>query len=146
MCHIILLLPILGLVVFWLLPLSVAVPVYAAILLVSGSVYFMMMRAMRRPVRTGAQGMLHEIAEVVETMNPTGRVRVHGEIWEAVSSDVLREGDRVEIVGVTGLTLQVRKRYDLGLGEASHPTRENSILADFEAEEDLPENRSEHAQ
>jgi membrane protein implicated in regulation of membrane protease activity len=109
-CHLILLLPIFGLGVFWLWPLSVAVPIYLAILLVSGALYYVAMRAMQRAVQTGAEGMAHKTGEIVEAHRRRGRLKVEGEIWNAVSTGTLRPGQEVEILGVTDrLTLRVRE-------------------------------------
>ena len=40
---------------------------------------------------------------------PTRTVFVHGENWSAESSDSVRKGNRVQVVAVRGLKLQVRK-------------------------------------
>jgi membrane protein implicated in regulation of membrane protease activity len=109
MCHLILALPFLGLMVFWLWPLSVAAPVYAAIFLLSLLMYYLILQAMRRPVVTGAEEILQEIGRVIEVKKKKARIRVHSEIWNAVSTDRLRAGDQVEIMGVDGLVLRVRR-------------------------------------
>lgn len=113
MCHLILMMPILGLAVFWFWPTSEALPIYTMILLLSAVVYFVIMRAMMRPAQTGREGMLHEIAEVIEPINSKGHVRVHGEIWQAVCSDSLRKGDHAEVIGMNGLTLRVKRFQDV---------------------------------
>lgn len=51
-------------------------------------------------------------AKVLKPLNPEGRVQVHGEIWKAVSFDALRKNEFAEVVGVDGLTLQVRRWQD----------------------------------
>lgn len=109
MCHFALMMPVLGLGVFWLAPLDMALPIYGIILAVSLAIYIPMMRAMQRPVETGAEGMLHKIDSVIEPIHPEGRVKVHGEIWQATSAEELQAGDRAEIIAVEGLTLKVRK-------------------------------------
>ncbi|KAB2916626.1 MAG: nodulation protein NfeD [Hyphomicrobiaceae bacterium] len=65
------------------------------------------MRARRRPVRTGAEQMIGSLGEVVSWMDNEGRVRVHGEVWEARSKQRLSTGQRVRVVSRTGLTLNV---------------------------------------
>lgn len=107
MCHLILLLPIFGLVVFWLLPLDLAIPVYILILVPSILVYFAIMRAMRRPVSTGREGLINEIGRVVKSNKGEIQVLVHGEIWNASSSERLHKGQSVRIVGVHGLSVKV---------------------------------------
>ncbi|HLA89187.1 MAG TPA: nodulation protein NfeD [Gemmatimonadaceae bacterium] len=71
--------------------------------------------AQRRPVTTGAEGMLAEIGEAITPLDPRGRVRVHGEIWEAESrTGPLEVGTEVEVTRVRGLTLEVRARSQKG--------------------------------
>jgi len=47
MCHLVLLLPLFGLTVFWLWPPAVAIPVYLVVLAVSAGVYYLTLVAMR---------------------------------------------------------------------------------------------------
>jgi membrane-bound serine protease (ClpP class) len=110
MGHLILSLPIIGLGVFWIFPFAVALPIYLAILVVSGILYYVALRAMHRSVQTGAEGMAHKIGEVVDAQSGHGRVEVEGEVWNAISTEPLRLGQEVEIVGVVDrLTLRVQK-------------------------------------
>ena len=113
MCHLILLLPIIGLVVFWIWPLSVALPVYIAILVISGTMYWMILKSMRRPVTTGTRGMIGKSVEVIDMSNHVGHVRAGGAIWNAESSDSLRAGDKATILGVDDLTLRIGKKSGL---------------------------------
>ena len=64
-------------------------------------------KARRRPVVSGAEGLLHERAEAVESFDRQGFVRVHGEIWTAVSREPVHEGQRLRIRRIDGLTLEV---------------------------------------
>jgi membrane-bound serine protease (ClpP class) len=68
----------------------------------------------RYRVSTGAEGLVGAAAEVVETCDPEGRVRLRGEIWRArapLSTPALI-GQRVEVTGVDGLTLEVGEPVD----------------------------------
>ncbi len=69
-------------------------------------------RARRRPVVSGAEGLLREPAEAVEAFDRQGRVRVHGEIWTATSQRPIHEGQRLRITRVHGLTLEVEPEQD----------------------------------
>jgi membrane-bound serine protease (ClpP class) len=60
-----------------------------------------------RPVVTGVQGMLGDAAEAIESFTGKGRVRYHGELWNAVSELALSPGQKARIVKVVGLTLYV---------------------------------------
>jgi len=66
-------------------------------------------RAQRRKPVTGAEGIVGEEGEAVTPLSPSGNVRVHGEIWNAVASGAaLPAGARVTVESVRGLTLTVR--------------------------------------
>jgi membrane-bound serine protease (ClpP class) len=81
-------------------------------LLVVGFLVYMALRARRLPVRTGLEGMIHEIGTARSPLAPRGKVFIHGEIWDAVSDEPVSPGERVEVLGVRDLTLAVRRRQD----------------------------------
>jgi membrane-bound serine protease (ClpP class) len=64
-------------------------------------------RARRRPVVSGVEGLTREVAEAIEDFEHTGLVRVHGELWSAVSTEPVRAGQRLRIRKVDGLVIQV---------------------------------------
>lgn len=83
--------------------LSVSVPLgVITIFLVSIAI-----RARRNKVTTGVEGLVGEIGVVRSPLTPRGKIFVRGELWDAVSSSSLREGDRVVVRALDGLTLQV---------------------------------------
>src|SRR5262249_23574664 len=61
----------------------------------------------RYRVRTGVEGLIGEVAEVVERCAPRGRVRMRGGIWHARCVPSAGVGERVTVTGVDGLTLEV---------------------------------------
>jgi membrane-bound serine protease (ClpP class) len=79
-------------------------------LLVVGFLVFMALRALREPVRTGAEGLIHEIGLARSPLSPRGKVFVHGELWDAVADEPVEAGEAVEVVAVRNLTLAVRRR------------------------------------
>lgn len=101
--------PLVGLLLFFVLPWPVALLWYLVGLLVSVGLHWVMMRTMRMPVRTGRRGMIGQQASVVSWRGDRGRVRCHDEIWWAVASGAgeLNAGERVRVVDVDGLTLLV---------------------------------------
>lgn len=109
MCHVLLLLPLVALPVFWIMPFAAALPVYGVVLASSAAIYWYAIQAMRRPVETGAEGMVGEIGEVIESGGANLVVRARSENWHAKSAAQLREGDRVKVVAVEDLTLRVQK-------------------------------------
>lgn len=76
MCHILLMMPELGLPIFWLWPISVAAPIYAIILLLSVWLYILTIRVMKFPVRTGRESMLQMSGEVIASGADCARVRI----------------------------------------------------------------------
>jgi membrane-bound ClpP family serine protease len=109
MCHLLLLLPILALPVFWVWPLAVAGPTYAAIVSAALVTYAYAVKAMRQPVETGTEEMLHSTGYVVDGPDADSLwVRVHNERWLArTTQSGLHKGDRVRVVGMEGMTLLV---------------------------------------
>lgn len=114
MCHLVLLLPVVGILVFWLWPLEIALPVYLVILTVSALAYGAILSAMKSRVVTGREGLLHEVGEILGSSGDGWSVRVHGEIWHALSKDPLSPHDHVEVTSVEGLSLRVRKKDEGG--------------------------------
>lgn len=114
MCHLILMLPLLVLVVFWIWPVWISVPFYVVVVLASGFMYYFLMRAMRMPVQTGAEGLLQTKGRGIDVTNGKFLIQIHSEIWNARSTDELHTGDTVKIVGVNGLSLDVLKLPNVG--------------------------------
>ena len=110
MCHLVLLLPVLALPLFWLVPLSIAVPAYALVVVLSGGIYWLAVSAMRRPVQTGAESLAHRTGEVIAREDGVLRVRIHNEIWNAKSTDDLQPGDPIEVVAVEAMRLKVCRK------------------------------------
>jgi membrane-bound serine protease (ClpP class) len=88
--------------------LSVIVSLALFSLATVGFLMFMALRARQVPVRTGKEGLLHEIGTARSPIAPRGKVFVHGEIWDAVSEEPVSAGEPVEVVAVRNLTLAVR--------------------------------------
>lgn len=65
------------------------------------------LKAMKKRVKTGSEGMVGEEGVVVTDPHPEGRVLIRGEYWRAVSSVPLAPGTRVRCVGMEGLTIRV---------------------------------------
>ena len=64
----------------------------------------------RRKQVTGREGMLGLQVKAVEPLTPSGAIIVNGERWKAKSVDNnIDIDDDVEIVGIEGLTLKVRR-------------------------------------
>jgi membrane protein implicated in regulation of membrane protease activity len=111
MHHLILLLPVFGIVVFWLFPLSLAIPIYMVILAISGLMYWAIVRAIRKIPRANLS-FVGDKAIVASRLGPRDRsqymVEVHGELWGANSPDELRIGESVIITDARGTVLTVK--------------------------------------
>ncbi len=110
MCHIILIgLPLLALSAFWFLPLALALPTFVVLIAATILFYFYLMKATRRPVMTGLEGMAHALGRVRSLQGDNAAVWVNSELWLAQTGEELHVGDQVQVVGIEGLRLRVRK-------------------------------------
>jgi len=66
-------------------------------------------RLLRYRVRTGPEALAGMTAEVVEDLDPQGRVRLRGELWNASSPSPVRAGERVVVRRIEGLRLEVER-------------------------------------
>jgi len=108
MCHLILLLPLFGLPLFWLLPVDVALPAYVGLSALSVAAYLVVIGLIRLPVVTGREALLHATGRVQALDGSTASVWINGELWSA-SGEHLSTGDLIEVVSINGLMLKVRK-------------------------------------
>ena len=92
------------------LPLVIFVGVFIG--LIFAVVLGYALRAQRRPVITGQEGLRGQIGIATMDLNPSGQVQTESELWTAElaeGSEKVRKGDRVEVVKVDGLRLKVKK-------------------------------------
>jgi membrane-bound serine protease (ClpP class) len=69
------------------------------------------LRAQWLPVKTGKESMVGKTATALTPITAqSGRVFVEGAYWNAVSKTLVEEGQPVEIIGVQGLTLEVKPK------------------------------------
>lgn len=65
-----------------------------------------------KPV-TGIEGIIGEEGEVLARLEPTGMVRVHGELWKAESiSGSIEQGQKVKVTAINNLTLFVDRVFN----------------------------------
>ena len=80
------------------------------IFLVSGffvAVAALVFRAHTNKPRTGTRGLMNETGVVKKDLEPEGKVFIHGELWNARSSEPLPAGTRIRVVSVDSLVLEV---------------------------------------
>ena len=67
-------------------------------------------RALAARSAVGVPALVGQIGVARSPLEPEGQVMVQGELWRAVAGDApVKEGDRIRVVGVNGLTLTVEK-------------------------------------
>ena len=85
--------------------------VIACIAAVSLLIVVAIIRAQRRPVNTGREGLVGQTAVVRSALDPKGTVFVEGEIWNAlIEGEKADRGEEVMITGVDGLKLKVTRK------------------------------------
>jgi membrane-bound serine protease (ClpP class) len=83
------------------------------------------LKARHNKVVTGTQGMVGEIGTACSELAPMGTVFVHGELWSASSPQPIANGQRVRVVGVDGLQLEVEPLAG-SAREKAHPEAKTS--------------------
>lgn len=83
-----------------------------AVLTIAGLMLFLgrlALRAQRQASSMGPEALLTEVGHALTTIGPggAGQVRVHGEIWRAVSDRLIAPGTPVRIAALRGLTVHV---------------------------------------
>lgn len=68
--------------------------------------------AQQRKVVTGDLGMVDSVGVAQTALEPSGKIFVHGEIWDAVANGNISKGARVRVKEVKGLTLVVEPESD----------------------------------
>lgn len=90
---------------FW----SVLVPAVAGTALFGGIVVFGVGRTIRRRQVAGLEEMPGLVGRAESAIAPEGSVFVRGEYWTARADQPIAAGERVEVVGVEGMRLRVRR-------------------------------------
>ena len=90
----------------WLPAIAITLP-FAAI-----SVFLLQLaiRSFRFKVATGIEAMVGEFGEARTALDPEGTVFVHGELWNARSDSSVSPGQKIRIVSVQGMKLEVEPR------------------------------------
>ena len=65
------------------------------------------LKARRNKMVSGAQGLVGETGIAQTALSPRGKIFVHGELWDAISSSNVAAGQSVVVRRVNGLVLQV---------------------------------------
>jgi membrane-bound serine protease (ClpP class) len=90
---------------FW----SVLVPSVAGFALFAALAVFAVGRTLLRAQTTGVSEMLGMVGKSATPLAPEGKVFVRGEYWTAQADEEIPAGARVEVTGVEGMRLRVRR-------------------------------------
>lgn len=89
--------------------LKVMVPTIVITTLFFVAVIGLAIKAQMRKPATGVEGMIGEKGDAVTFVHEDGKVFIKGERWNAYSKDMVEEGEKIEVVGMKGLRLEVKK-------------------------------------
>ncbi|UCH85507.1 MAG: nodulation protein NfeD [Candidatus Latescibacterota bacterium] len=67
------------------------------------------LRAQRRKVTTGGKGIVGETGVAKSDIAEDGSAFVHGEHWNAVSDEPIPANSKIEVVGIEGMVLKVKR-------------------------------------
>jgi len=92
-------------------PLVVGMGIFLGLLFFG--ILMLALRAQKAPIRMGAESFAGKAGTARTDIELTGQVQVGSELWTAEpvpGADLIRKGDKVEVVRVEGLRLIVRKK------------------------------------
>ncbi len=90
---------------------TISVPLVIGFALASVAFFSLVMtmvaKLRHKPVVSGEEQMVGSTGEVLDPFDSQGRIRVHGEVWEARTQVPLSRGERVRVKAIDGLVLRV---------------------------------------
>lgn len=96
-----------GVAITWQVILIVAVVMVVFVFIMHKAV----IPAIRRRILVGTEEMVGVKCIVTEPLCPAGMVKIRGEYWKArVANGAIKKGEEVEVVKISGLVLEVRKK------------------------------------
>ena len=103
------------LLILHFLEIQIPIPIMIAGGIIVGILVFIVHIAVipsfHRKQVTGQEGMIGEQGRVMEPLTPVGTINIKGEYWSAKSvDDRIETNENVEIVGLDGLTLRVKRK------------------------------------
>jgi membrane-bound serine protease (ClpP class) len=87
--------------------LATALSVTIPFALITMFLVSLVIRARSNKAIMSVGGLLNEIGEARTPLEPGGKVFVHGEYWDAVSTEPVNAGGRVRVVAVDGMKIRV---------------------------------------
>jgi membrane-bound serine protease (ClpP class) len=97
--------------------LGVVLPTAIVIAGVTAFLLSRVVRAHRRQVMTGEEGLVGEVGKALSALAPDGKVLVHGEYWDArAAGTAIEEGAQVRVLAVGHRRIEVEPAEDAGEG------------------------------
>jgi membrane-bound serine protease (ClpP class) len=94
--------------------LSISWKSILAVTILSGIFFFGVLsyaiKAQLSKVKTGSEGLIGESGIAKTDVFGEGKVFLHGELWNAKSDMLIRQGEQVIVTGIEGLLLMVKKK------------------------------------
>lgn len=112
MCHLVFLIPLAGIPLFWILPLGYALLINILLWIVCGLLGYKVVRAMVMPPKDGFRSLIGTEAIVVSMVNQgydRYLVKAGHELWTARSAETLRPGEKVQVIYLDGIKLVVAR-------------------------------------
>ena len=66
----------------------------------------------KKRVTTGIEGLVGEVGLVIRDFTGKGKIKIHGEIWNAISEESISSDDEVVVTGVKRMNLIVKKNQE----------------------------------
>ena len=92
-------------------PYQIGLPIIAAFTVVSVLVFIVSLKLIitsrRQPVVSGITTIIGRVGIATSDFDHQGVVKVDGELWNAVTDMPLKQGERIVVKAVSGLTLTV---------------------------------------
>ena len=112
MCHVLFVLPLIALALFFFLSPGEAAFVSVPLFLIFISLTWVMWKDLRRPVSTGIEGLVGSRAQVVSKTKYGVKVSLKGELWDVVCGDELSVGETVRVTGFERMKLVVHREKE----------------------------------
>ena len=89
--------------------LKVMIPTIVIVTLFFVAIIGLAVKAQMRKPATGVEGMIGKKGDAITSVHEDGKVFIKGEHWNAYSKDMIEEGEKIKVVGMKGLRLEVEK-------------------------------------
>ena len=96
---------------FLRLSLALILPAVIVTALFFTATFSLAYRALRRKPATGGEGLIGtEGKAVTDITKDGGTVTLHGEVWSASSDEMIKKGDKIEVILLSDLQIRVKKK------------------------------------